>query len=427
MRPAPAPPAVQSFSCPSCRGVVQVRAPGKAIVVACEHCGSVVDAQDPRHQLLAKYEGKITIQPRIPLGKKGQLRGETYQCLGFMRRQVVIEGTHYTWSEYLLWHPQRGYRWLAEYANHWTYIKPCNGLPTVRGRVARYLDRNYDQFQTAEAETIYVLGEFYWQVRVGDTAKCADFVSPPYILSKEQTPDEVTWSIGEYLEPAALWKAFELPGAPPEPRGVAPAEPSPYQADAQPMFNFLVLLLGVATLIQGMGLFLVQNKQVLQQSFTWSMADAEKSRVSEFFALGGRTSNVEIQIKAPVDNNWAYFDLALINHDTGQALDLGREVEYFHGYEDGESWSEGGQTDEVILPSVPPGNYYLRIEPETPLVELPYTITVTRDAPRFVWYPCAVGLVLLPYLWFWHKKYLFEYNRWSESDYPWPGIGTSDE
>ena len=69
----------------------------------------------------------------------------------------------------------------------------------------------FKHFQTATAETYFVLGEFPWQVRVGDKARTRDFVAPPRMLSEEQTDDETTWSLGTYTPAAQIWSAFGLP------------------------------------------------------------------------------------------------------------------------------------------------------------------------------------------------------------------------
>ena len=55
-----------------------------------------------------------------------------------------------------------------------------------------------------------------------------DFVAPPFMLSAERTPSEVTWSLGEYTTGGQIWNAFELEGDPPAPVGVFAHQPSPY-------------------------------------------------------------------------------------------------------------------------------------------------------------------------------------------------------
>src|SRR5260370_12116119 len=94
-------------------------------------------------------------------------------------------------------------------------------------RVATLLGEKYKHFQHYEASTVYVLGEFPWQVRRGETAVLDDFISPPRLLSREQTSQEVTWSIGEYTLGADLWAAFKLKGAPPASQGIYANQPAP--------------------------------------------------------------------------------------------------------------------------------------------------------------------------------------------------------
>jgi hypothetical protein len=86
-----------------------------------------------------------------------------------------------------------------------------------------------------------------------------------------------------------------------------------------------------------------------------------------------------------------------------------------------------------VLPSIPAGRYYLRIEPEadTSLGMIGYTVTVTRDVPVLGIYLLAFAALLLPALLISWRTYNFEQMRWAESDHPkasiqWSG-GGSDE
>src|SRR5206468_4089554 len=128
-------------------------------------------------------------------------------------------------------------------------------------------------------------------------------------------------------------------------------------------------------------------------TYRYNRADsnAEASFVTDVFELTGRTSTVEVKTYAPVSNHWIYLNYALINQDTGQAWDFGREVRYYYGYDSDGSWTEGKQNDDVVIPSVPPGHYYLRIEPEADpsLSGIPYTVDVTYDVPVYGIYGIA--------------------------------------
>jgi hypothetical protein len=165
-----------------------------------------------------------------------------------------------------------------------------------------------------------------------------------------------------------------------------------------------------------------KKEPVLHETYQYNRAESkgENSFVTDVFELTGHPSTVEVKTYAPVSNHWIYLNYALINQDTGQAWDFGREVSYYSGYDSDGSWSEGKRTDAVVIPSVPAGHYYLRIEPEAdPLLPgLPYTVDVTRDVPVFGIYGIAFLALLVPAVVISWRSYTFERSRWSESDHP---------
>ena len=79
----------------------------------------------------------------------------------------------------------------------------------------------------------------------------------------------------------------------------------------------------------------------------------------------------------------------------------------------------GQPTDTVAVPSVPPGNYYLRVEPETDPATGPirYSVTVKRDVPQLSFFGIALaGFAGAAGLITW-RSMNFEHLRWAESDY----------
>ncbi|MBT1582375.1 DUF4178 domain-containing protein, partial [Klebsiella pneumoniae] len=84
--------------------------------------------------------------------------------------------------------------------------------------------RKYKIFQDAVAKVRYVTGEFYWRVEQGERVRAVDFISPPEMLSMEQTSDEINWSIGRYIPVKEIEKAFGVTDLP-KPWGIAPNQP----------------------------------------------------------------------------------------------------------------------------------------------------------------------------------------------------------
>lgn len=429
---APPKPQAKALNCPQCGAAITLRALGHAETVVCESCHSILDAKDPNLQILQKFQ-VITgeVPPLIPLGTRGKLRGTDYEVIGFQRRSITVEGIRYDWHEYVLFNPYKATHYLTEYNGHWNDISVCKELPVIQFSSVNYLGEVYKHFQTSDANTNYVLGEFPWQVRVGEHATVTDYVKPPRVLSSEKSANEVTWSLGEYMYGADIWKSFNLPGHPPEAVGVYENQPSPVSENVKGIWSaFLAFALLLLVLMAGFD-FASHKSIVFDSSYRLNSGEpkGEASFVTDPFTLEDRISNVEVTTSASVDNSWIYLNYALINQDTGQAWDFGREVSYYHGYDSDGSWSEGSRTDHVVIPSVPSGHYYLRIEPEVDPKHPPiaYSVKVMRDVPVFGFFGIAFLALLLPAIAITWRSINFERMRWAESDHPPIRIGNSED
>jgi hypothetical protein len=422
-------PKIRTLACPKCGGSLTVRGLLQTESIACGACGSVLDLTDENLRIISTFQAKTKIQPLIPLGARGKLVGDVLEVIGYLRRKVTVEGVDYEWGEYLLFNPYKGFRWLSEYNGHWTFIRTLTERP-VGDYEPSYLNRTFKHFQGAMAVVSYVIGEFFWRVEVGEKARVDDFVSPPYLLSRETSAKETVWSLGQYVQRDVIRDAFKLPYVSP-PIGVYSCQPAPYGASASRVYGLFGWFLAAAVAIHLLLVTFSQNKTVYRAEFNYLPSAAsgpvEKSFVTDVFELPGRASNVMFATHANVSNNWIYLNLALINDDTGQAYDFGREISYYFGRDSDGSWSEGSPDDEAILPAVPPGRYYLRIEPENGGGAVSYSIRVVRDVPRWSFFLLtALALLLFPCILFWRQR-AFEVRRWAESDHPMLTFSSGDD
>lgn len=420
-----------ALNCPTCGAALNLRAAGLSMVAHCAGCGSLVDTSHPAVQLVAtasiRQQG---FQPVIPIGTRGSLKGVDYECIGFLRRR---DNYGYGWDEYLLFNPFAGFRWLVMYEGHWSFVEmlleeppPFLGTPVVD-------QQEYRHFSQGHAEVVYVLGEFYWQVRHSERTEVSDYIAPPRVLSSEKYPQltEVTWSRGEYMTGAEVHAAFNLPGGVPEPVGVYLNQPNPHLEKGRTLKWLLPLLAGVFVLISLVAAATRSNEAVLHSTHTLSQVGTNGAIVTEIFELkGSHIQAVEFSLRADVNNSWIETGIDLINVDTGQVeREIVVGVDFYSGNDDG-PWQEGSKARTVIVPAVPPGKYRMLIEPtmDPPDPELPFTIGVRRDV--MVWSNVWIGFLgLMAYpIYRWMRLSGFERSRWATSDFsPYATAGGGDD
>jgi hypothetical protein len=425
LRPPDTGPQVKTagFNCRNCGAAIELRAVELTKSVACTSCAAIQDPNDPNVLILQEAQARERYVPKIPLGTRGTLRAHAFEVIGYQYRYIVVEDEQYGWEEYLLFNREQGFRYLSEYQGHWNDITTLRALPeqtTAGGRpAARHDGRTFKLFQTASATTDYVLGQFPWRVRAYDVAGVSDYIAPPLMLSAERTDDETTWSLGEYTPGAEIWRAFGLPGSPPAPVGIFANQPSPYKGTVAwywTIFAVLVLLVAIAGLVRTAS---AAREPVFAGSYEFQPTSIDSSFVTNTFQVS-RDSNLELTISTNLTNNWAYFNFALINSDSGDALDFGREVSYYYGTDSDGRWSEGSAVDVATLSTVKAGTYYLRVEPEGGTQSGPpvnYSLKIRRDVPSPIYYALAIALLLVPPIFVTVRAASFEARRWQESDY----------
>jgi DNA-directed RNA polymerase subunit RPC12/RpoP len=448
------------LSCPHCGGPLELRAPDKTERVGCPNCGSLLDVNAGRLSYLKTLEPKGGGKS-IPLGGTAEFEGRPFNVIGYMVRSVKFDGVRYFWQEYLLYDAAVGFRWLVESDGHWSYVKSVPpGEVTETNGAAVYEGRRFKVFQDAVARVEYVEGEFYWKVEAGEQTRAADYVAPPLMLSKEVPiasgrkkkgdieAEEINWSLGVYTPVKEIERKFGVNLA--SPTTVAPNQPWPNKK----IYGYWALLLVVAIFIGLFTLVTAPRKTVFTQVYTLQATPTptpalasvapvnpaqpadengnEKTQVifTEPLALdGGR--NIRVTGRANADNNWLYVSGDLINEETGLIQQFELPLEFYHGVEDGEAWSEGDAEQADYLPALPEGRYTMRLEAQwenwNQSAPPQLTVRVEQGVPRllnllFV----LIALSALPVLAAW-RHFSFERRRWADSSFNLYDSGGGDD
>ena len=433
------------LSCPQCGGALDLRAPDKTERVTCPNCGSLLDVSHGKLEFL-KALGQPKVAPIIPIGSVGQFGNDKLTVIGFMQRSVEFEGVRYFWEEYLLYEPQVGFRWLVRSDDHWNFVQSVPpGEVTASGRNVYYGGKRFKLYQDAIARVEHVMGEFYWKVTTEELVKTADYVCPPLMLSMEvpmsvfpgedagagEEPKkrqrkkakpagfesgEINWSLGAYLNRGDVEKAFGIKGLP-KPSKVAPNQLFPNKAVYKYWLFFFV-----ATLV--FGLFVMStgsHQKIFENTYQFEAlkaADGSQTVFSEAFPVAGG-KNLRIAARGTVDNSWLYVEGDLIDETTGLVQSFSMPVEYYHGVEDGESWSEGDQSPDIFISALPEGKYTLRLEAQWEHWQQPVSMTlrIEQGVPRFVHLLFALVMISIIPIFVAYRHYRFEVRRWADSDY----------
>ena len=414
----------RTFRCPACGSTLSARS-AEILSVGCGACGAVVDTTDANYRLASAALAAETANyvPQLELGSKGIFEGQSLELIGYMVRSCQSDGMVFEWAEYLLVAEQGGYRWLVEDQGHWNLVDVLSDppvLPQDASRPVSWRGQAFRHFSTIrEAEVTYVVGEFNWRVRRGDRQAASDYVAPPQMLSCERSANELTWSRGVYLTPGEVSKAFGLPAELPAARGVYANQPNPWQERFSRSLGACLRFLLLAVVMQIVLLLVFGGQRLLRQEFSFSAFSSGEQRTQEFNLPHG-ARKLRVRNEAAVDNAWVALELVLVHRDSGTAWPATREISFYHGNEGGDSWSEGHRDDEVSFSGLPPGHYYLTIDPELApeiMGSVQDRLVVTTGGANWSNFVLLLIFLLLMPGYALFRSVSFETRRWAESDH----------
>lgn len=211
-----------AVSCPKCQAPLSLRRPNDSRTVVCDHCASA-SSLDEHKQLRLLFPQQLRFQPRIPLGARARfdervlvnarardnLKSLDVEVVAFVVRSVVEDGETFTFDEYLLATPKQGYFWLVESDGEWSLYRPINAADVAENSSgARYQGGQFTRKAQSMPTVEQILGELYWQVKLGDRSKATEYTREKYRLTVETTKDEVNWTFGLPVSRRELARAF---------------------------------------------------------------------------------------------------------------------------------------------------------------------------------------------------------------------------
>jgi hypothetical protein len=423
-----------AIKCPACGAPISLRSFGAVEQVACSFCGTVCKPEEDGNLEVLDHATRQRRPSILPLHKRGEIEGVTWEIIGITWRQVEADGVAYPWQEFLLFNPYQGYRWLiyAMTDGVWSFGGALPGAAEIKPGMrptASYAGETYKHFTRGNAQTIYVEGEFPWQVFAGDVAQTNDYICPPKLISIEvQHTDhgaDLNFTQMRPIAASEVWQAFAMPGGPPPTPGVHPAAINPFRTRFYWLATPLLILVWIVAMIAYLG--------GLEERVVFRQALQHGEIISQELKLGepGEQRPVEFSLRASgMTNSWAAAEVLLVDESNDNALAVALDVDAWSGVSDGESWSEGSNPRTQIVGAVEGGTYFLQVSAQIEQTSRPDSssassleLTITRDVPlaRYMFLP-LLFIVLFPALNL-ARRTTFETKRWSTSDY----AATSDD
>jgi len=331
---------------------------------ACVHCGARYVLQEGMHFKKLPDHKLVDVGPALQLGAKGNLNGVNYEVIGYTLKE---EANKYRsrWKEYTLFNGQEGFVFLSEYNGHWLLVRERGDAPVLLDQGAKEFTYHEEPFQLFNAyrfEIMNASGCFPYNIFNDNNKDVKEFISPPEIWIQEKSPKEgIIWYLGTHIEGATLEQAFGDQITLPYKEGVGAAEPKGFINHFKLIIvSFVAAMLLIA--IHALTSMSKQERVVLEKAFQFSDSSNIVSYVSPKINLGKAKSNLSFDIYAPVDNSWIELGATLVNIQTGAEYSLEKGVEYYYGYEAGESWSEGSKSATTYLDEIPRGEYFLQVQ-----------------------------------------------------------------
>ncbi|RPH43296.1 MAG: DUF4178 domain-containing protein [Burkholderiales bacterium] len=242
---------LQSLACPSCGAPVRY-VPKLAANVTCRQCKSELSGRSEGLVLEVERADRAERPTWLALGDAGERDGERWTVIGILARRAAEDPQE--WTEYLLYSPKAGFRWIVHASGRFQWVEVLNEAPEVAGAGARVRGESYTRNDAYDSITTWVAGSFNWRPKVGDRAHVTEFVRGSgdgrRTLTLERSDTEATWSLAVDAPAGPLGAAFGKAAAPKATAAVAATDgPKRSVRDLAVIFTIVLGVLSLPALL----------------------------------------------------------------------------------------------------------------------------------------------------------------------------------
>lgn len=372
-----------TLQCPSCTSLLE-RFSEHSQLIVCGYCNERIELNHAELRALGKGTPLEFSPFRLDLESIFHWEGIDYSIIG--RISFLDSDGDPGPKDYLLFHPQMGTLWATAYSGYGFYItKKSRMLPSIAQLIAGGTVEMPDQskWRLTEQETYsieHVDGALPWIAKQGDEVQVIELQSladRKVTMAVERTVgvDEVECSISRELTPIEWLKSTKV--------YTDEDRRNEQRRTMSRTASVLGLLLGVGTAIfMGVqALALPTAEPIADFKFTVSqLANEQVTATFELPTSADVEQPVSFSFDSLLDNEWLAIQYAVLRSPTEDTAKTYTELlkaeegledstqnvwvsdislSYYHGYDGGESWSEGTRTKKERLILREPGHYRL--------------------------------------------------------------------
>lgn len=420
---------INEKSCPNCETINLFPFEEAESCTVCSSCRTVYNSNG---DLLKKeYLEAQTDLFLLPLGTKFREENETYTVTGYVIKKEQFDAQA-IWVEYFLTHESLPNLYLSYYNGHWTLLRFLPDLQWEKGSIHNryniaYKGISYELYHYYNIQILDAQGSFNFPFYEDDNNMVREFINwnEVFIWEENKRDKFINFYIGRYIFSSELAKQIEPKIKLPKRVGYASYQPFYFPFDIKSFRLMSILLIGVMVLCMFSWQAFFSPKYIKEGQFELNSAENTAVTSSPFEV---KYDNSVLHVKASVfglSNDWVYADLALINTKTGEERYFSMEAEYYYGYEGGESWSEGSNTESGNLQYVDAGTYVLEATPTQALGSNEKTIRfelVSQKGSWSIFWTLTLFIVVINLFfallqdYFNHKKQGEDYDTFSSNE-----------
>lgn len=374
-----------ALTCPACGAGLTLQSEHSQQIV-CSYCNEQVDCSSTVATALGKTPSSNSVRYDMTINQKVSYQGHEYVVIARMAYVDSFKGVGP--RDYLLFHPQMGTFWMTNYPGYGYYLTFRSRMipPDIFGDKSSKVEMADGTTWKRKEQEVYTLthvdGALPWLATVGDRIETVELQSTTdrkVTMAIERTTGrhstgEIECSISRQISYPEWMKML----------GKTAQMPKRLSLVSR-VLGLFVCLISSAYSCGNM----VDNMST-DDSFALNMTVSGIQMTQEVLTPTFEINNVEdavsVRFSSDLDNEWLSLNYAILQSpspdDSTRAyselltmekelsvdsqtvmMDVGEaNLSYYYGYEDGENWSEGSQSDTQLWMFPTEGTYRLLIQ-----------------------------------------------------------------